>query len=151
MILSLVDEGLAQGARLEAICERLNISGRTIQRWRSPKSAEDLRAGPQTSPPANKLTKMERQRVLAIANSKEFRNLSPKQIVPRLADQGDYIASESSFYRVLRAEGQMAHRGRAKPPTPRPKPELLAIHPNSVWTWDITYLKSSIRGAFFYL
>jgi len=150
VILLAVEEGLAQGAGLDAICERLGVTARTVQRWSRPGMAEDRRCGPRSSP-ANKLTETERKSLLTIANSAEFRDLSPKQIVPRLADQGTYVASESTFYRVLRAEEQMAHRGRAKAPTKRPQPELTACKPHQVWTWDITYLRSSVRGMFFYL
>lgn len=149
-MLSAIDDAVAQGARLDAVCRRMGISPRTIQRWRTPEGAEDRRCGPHTTP-TNKLTSAERQRVLALADSEEYRNLSPKQIVPRLADKGVYVASESSFYRVLQAEGQMAHRGRARPPTKRVQPQLLASGPRQVWSWDITYLRSTIRGQFFYL
>jgi transposase InsO family protein len=89
--------------------------------------------------------------MLNLANTKEFRNLSPKQIVPRLADRGQYIASESSFYRLLREKKQLAHRGKTKVPTPRPKPQFVAQRPNQVWSWDITYLKSPVRGMYYYL
>ena len=67
------------------------------------------------SEPANKLTEMEKTRLLAVVNSPEYRDLSPKQIVPRLADQGKYLASESTMYRVLREEVLMAHRERSRP------------------------------------
>ncbi|CAM4513156.1 hypothetical protein MYXA107069_23965 [Myxococcus xanthus] len=80
------------------------------QRWRKPATAQDGRFGPHTRP-ANRLSELERRRILAVANSKEFRDISPKQIVPRLADRGEYVASEASFYRVLREAGQLAHRG----------------------------------------
>lgn len=150
LILSAVDQHLAVGARLEVICERLGLSPRTIQRWRTPATAEDRRCGPRTSP-ANKLSDAERRQVLSVSNSPEFRDASPKQIVPVLADRGVYIASESSFYRVLRAEDQMAHRGKAKAPTARPKPDLVAYRPDQVWSWDITYLKGPVRGSFLYL
>lgn len=150
MILATVEETLARGAGMDAICERLGVSARTIQRWSRPEGDEDRRIGPRTSP-ANKLTEAERKGLLAIANNEEFRDLSPKQIVPRLADQGTYVASESTFYRVLRAEKQLAHRGRAKAPTKRPQPELIACKPSQVWSWDITYLRAAIRGQFFYL
>lgn len=149
-MLELVDQACARGATLDAACERLGLSARTIQRWRRPETAEDRRAGPRTSP-ANQLSAAERRRLLETANSEEFRDLSPKQIVPRLADRGEYIASEATFYRVLREEKQLAHRGRAKAPMSRPKPELKATAPNQVFSWDITYLRSPIRGAFFYL
>lgn len=71
--------------------------------------------------------------------------------MPLLADKGIYVASESTFYRVLRAERLLAHRGPAKPPThTRPK-ELIANAPNQVWSWDITYLKTTVLGQFYYL
>jgi len=89
--------------------------------------------------------------VLATANAPEFRDLSPKQIVPRLADQGDYIASESTFYRVLRDEDQLTHRQPSRPATSRRPREHVATGPCQVWSWDITYLKSPILGQFFYL
>lgn len=89
--------------------------------------------------------------MLSVANSPEFRDLSPKQIVPRLADQGQYLASESSFYRILRAEGQMAHREPSKPARHKPPKEKVATAPNQVWSWDITYLAAAIRGTFYYL
>jgi putative transposase len=88
--------------------------------------------------------------VLQVACSARFRDLSPKQIVPLLADEGTYLASESTFYRTLHAEGRLAHRGRAKPPTHRRPDELIAAGPNQVWCWDITYLPSVVRGKFFY-
>lgn len=139
---------MAQGARQEAVCQRLGVSERTLQRWHV--SAEDGRHGPY-SEPANKLSEGERQLVVAAANSTEFRDVSPKQIVPRLADQGRYLGSESTFYRVLKDANLMAHRGRAKPPIARPKPELVAASPLQVWTWDISYLRTSVRGQYFYL
>ena len=98
-----------------------------------------------------KLVPTERQNILDIANSPEFRDLSPKQIVPQLADQGIYVASESSFYRVLRNEGHMAHREPSRPATSRKPKEHVATGPCQVWSWDITYLKSPILGQFFYL
>lgn len=150
MTLALLEDALGNGARLEAACARLGVSARTIQRWRKPATAEDRRNGPRSSP-ANRLSERERQRIVATSNNDEFRELSPKQIVPRLADRGTYIASESSFYRVLRAEKQMAHRGRAKAPTSRAPPQLRATGPNQLWSWDITYLKSPVRGLFYYL
>jgi transposase InsO family protein len=92
--------------------------------------------------------------VLDVVNSAPFRDLSPNQIVPRLADEGLYLASESTIYRILRAEGQLAHRGRTKPPTQRggaASREHTATGPCQVWSWDITYLKTPVRGMFYYL
>lgn len=111
---------------------------------------EDQRHGP-IHAPANKLTDQERQQILYISNSLQFRDLSPKQIVPKLADQGVYLASESSFYRVLKDNKMLTHRQASKPATSHPPKEYVATGPSQVWTWDITYLKSSIKGLFFYL
>ncbi|RKH56541.1 helix-turn-helix domain-containing protein, partial [Corallococcus interemptor] len=118
MTLALVDEAMRRGATLEAACERLGLVPRTVQRWRRPATAQDRRCGPRTSP-GNRLTQAERQRILALANREEFRDMSPKQLVPALADRGEYLASESSFYRVLREAKQLAHRGRARAPVAR--------------------------------
>lgn len=140
---------MAAGARRAPACRIVGLDPRTEQRWRAQGGGDDRRVGP-TSTPANKLTEAERADVLSVADSAEFQDLSPKQIVPQLADRGEYIASESTFYRILRAEKQMAHRARSKPPVSRPK-EHVAVGPNQVWSWDITYMPSNILGMFFYL
>jgi transposase InsO family protein len=128
----------------------LGLTCRTVQRWRNQNGGYDRRNGPKSSP-ANKLTPAERQQVLAVANSPEYRDISPRQIVPRLADQGRYVASESTFYRILRAENQLTHRERCRPVTHRRPKEKKATGPCQVWSWDITYLKTTIKGQFFYL
>ena len=149
-MLELLDEAVAAGARLFKACELVNLSVRTVERWRAEDGGQDRRAGPLT-PPSHKLTKAERAAILEVANSVEFRDKSPRQIVPTLADRGEYIASESTFYRVLHEEGQMQHRERARPRTSNKPKEHVARGPNQVWCWDITYLRSAVRGAFFYL
>jgi len=68
-----------------------------------------------------------------------------------LADQGIYVASESTFYRVLKAQQMLAHRENSHPPRHERPKELIANAPNQVWSWDITYLRTSILGSFFYL
>ena len=150
MILGLVDEAVAHGACQAKACALINIDARTLQRWRGQDIGDDGRAGPK-HPPANKLTAKERARVLEVANASENRDLSPKQIVPRLADQGEYVASESTFYRVLKEEEQMGHREPSRPPTKRHRPKpYVATGPNQVWSWDITYLRAPVCGIFFY-
>jgi transposase InsO family protein len=89
--------------------------------------------------------------MVAIAARPEFCNASPHQIVPRLADRGEYLASESSFYRVLKTEQLLAHRGRATP-AHRARPRAYEVTaPRTLFSWDITYLLSLIRGQYFYL
>lgn len=150
MTLALIDEAVASGARLDKACEVLGLSARTIERWRADDIGEDQRAGPRRCP-AHQLTEAEKQKILEVANSPEFRNKGPKQIVPTLADRGQYIASETSFYRVLREAGQLTHRGRARPPSASRPKELVADAPNKVWCWDITYMRASVRGTFYFL
>lgn len=151
MILGAIAEAQQSGARLERVCAELGLDARTVERWRvQGEHSEDRRYGPK-SEPANKLSPAERKRVLEVANSPEHRNLSPKQIVPKLADSGCYVASESTFYRVLREEGLLAHRGRAKPASSKPPEEHVATAPLEVWSWDITYLRSDVVGRFYYL
>lgn len=150
--LSLVAEAVAGKCRLSVACRELGLNPRTVQRWRARGSdgGEDRRHGPKAAP-KQKLSAEEREAVLAVANSPEFRNSSPKQIVPALADRGEYLASESTFYRLLHEEDQMAHRGKARPRMAHRPHELVATGPNQVWSWDITYLPSPVRGSYFYL
>ena len=146
----MIDDAVTQGSRLNPAAQVLGLTVRTVQRWRLQSGGNDRRHGPLTRP-ANKLTPAERQQVLSVANSPTYRELSPKQIVPRLADQGRYIASESTFYRILRETNQLTHRQRSRPATHRRPKEKIATGPCQVWSWDITYLRSTIRGQFFYL
>lgn len=152
MIIELINEARAAGARLGKCCEIVELDVRTVQRWlkHGPDGGEDRRRGPH-SPPANKLTDEERQKILAVVNSPEFVDLAPAQIVPKLADMGFYFASEATIYRILREEKLNAHRGRARPPSRRRPNEYEATGPNQVWCWDITYLRSPIAGQFYYL
>lgn len=151
MILGMVNEAVANGARQSRVCEEIGLDPRTLQRWRRDGVGDDGRTGP-LSTPKNKLTGAQREEIRSIACSAKFRDLSPKQIVPRLADEGRYVASESTFYRVLAEHDLVAHRGRAKPPTKRSRPTpKVATGPGQVWSWDITYLPGPFKGSFFYL
>ncbi len=149
-VLTLVDEAVASGARQSRCAKVVGVDERTLQRWRMNDCGDDGRRGPITVP-ANKLSVSERARIIEIADSEEFRELSPKQIVPLLADRGEYVASESSFYRVLREAAQMAHREPSKAATRARPREYVADGPGQCWSWDITYLRSPVRGAFYYL
>lgn len=148
-----IDQAGAAGARLSRACEVLEIAPRTLQRWREDGEvkADGRQAAGAARVPANKLTEPERRAILEVANGPAFAHLPPSQIVPALADQGVYIASESSFYRVLREADQLARRSRAKPPTRQRPTPLQASAPNQLWSWDITYLATTVKGLFFYL
>ena len=149
-VLALVAEAVAQGARQHTACEMVGVAERTLQRWQRPETVEDGRRGPRTAP-HNTLSQSERDQMVAMAARPEFCNTSPHQIVPRLADRGEYLASESSFYRVLKTEQLLAHRGRATP-AHRARPRAYEVTaPRTLFSWDITYLLSSIRGQYCYL
>lgn len=150
-VISLVAEAIAAGARQSRACAAIYLSVRTLQRWQSDLARGDGRVL-RVQRPANGLSALERERVLVVANSDEFGHLPPSQIVPRLADRGQYIASESTFYRVLRAANQLRHRSAERPAQRRHKPRALcAMSPNALYSWDITYLPAGIKGSFFYL
>ena len=131
----------------------ISLSERILQRWQNDKAEGACEGRPaRVQTPKNRLSELERQRVLAIANSPEFGHLPPSQIVPRLVDQGEYVASESTFYRLLKAENQLKHRGAEKPAKPRHKPRALAATaPGQLFSWDITYLPTPVMGIYFYL
>ena len=151
-VIVLLNESVAAGARQAKACEILGLSERTIQRWQTGETVRCDQRPIRSYQPPHKLTDIERAKVLAIANSDEFGHLPPSQIVPRLADQGCYVASESTFYRILRDEKQLTHRHSERPPQTRTKPRAIcATAPNQLYSLDITYLPSVIRGQFFYL
>ena len=148
--IDLIEEAVSAGARRFKACAVLEIDVRTLQRWQKALQERDeladrRKAAGAERTPANKLS----EAILAICNQPGYQSLPPSQIVPRLADEGKYLASESSFYRVLRDTEQVNRRGRAQAPRTRLTPKShQATAPNQVWSWDITFLASSIRGAF---
>jgi putative transposase len=148
-IILLIAEAFTNGARRIKCCELFEMSLRTLERWELKPEIEDGRKGPNNSPHA--LSAEEKDQIIALANSEKYRDLSPAKIVPTLADEGKYIASESSFFRVLRSEKMMLHRSSSSPRKISPPEELKATKPNQIWSWDITYLKTAIRGKFYYL
>lgn len=121
---------------------------KTFKRWKL--DIEDKRKGPKTAP-ANKLANKEKEEIVRIATTEEFMDLPSCQIVPALAEKGKYVASESSFYRVLRENKLLEHRGKSKKTDSRRPRPLRATAPNQIYSWDITYLKGPIAGQFYYL
>ena len=140
---------MAAGATAARVAERMAISLRTLQRWRRQFAGDgdgvDRRKG-SVRHVAHRLSQQERQQILAVCNEPAYGSLPPAQIVPDLADQGEFLASESSFYRVLHDHQQVQRRGRARlPQEPRPVPRQRADGPNQLWSWDITYLPTSVQ------
>lgn len=139
----------AEGARKHKACEILAVSARTVNRWQQSKTQDKRKGSKRTV--ANKLSAADKAQILDIVNSPLYCDLPPCRIVPMLADDNIYIASESSFYRLLREKKQLAHRlltkrKKNKKPTP-----CEADGANQLWSWDITYIPSQVRGVYFYL
>lgn len=146
--LRLIDEAVQSGARQALACRALGLTVRTVQRWRlSPRGRRPQALRPRA---ANALSQVERQAVLQAASRADCASLTPHQIVPKLADEGIFLACESTFYRVLRAAGQNARRGRSKAPVARPLTTHRADGPNQLWCWDITWLPTTVKGRYFY-
>ena len=151
-ILEWIDGAVTSGARLEKACEIIGLSARTLQRWRQPESLQSDQRTTRQFTPGNKLTEAEKALVIATALSDEFKNMAPAQMSPILADRGEYIASESTFYRILRERDLIAHRHATRAPSGVSKPKAIAATaPNQLYRWDITYLATAIKGQFFYL
>jgi len=174
-IAHLIGQACQSGARLQRACQQIGIACRTLQRWLHAGAAITANAfAPElaTTPisakpvgqdhrqvhlrqgvaPHNKLTEPERAALLGAANSEEFKDLPASQIVPRLADQGLYLGSESTLQRLLRSQHQNGHRRSTRPARKRHKPfALKATVVNQVYTWDITYLPTTVKGQYFYL
>jgi len=150
-VLKLIREARESGARLEPCCKVLNISARTYQRWNRESGTIDRRKEAKRPVPANKLSDEERQAIVDTCNSPEHTDLNPCHIVPKLADEGQYIASESTFYRVLKDAKQNAKRKAVRTHTSHPLTTHVATEPNQVWTWDITWLPGAILGLYYKL
>jgi transposase InsO family protein len=150
-IIAMVQDAMDTGARQDRACSVINLNERTLQRWQLDQTRGDQRPE-RIQTPTNQLSAEERKHLLAVLNSAEFGSLPPSQIVPILADRGQYLASESSCYRVMKVEGQLRHRGAERPAERRHKPRALcATAPKQLFSWDITYLPTQVRGIYFYL
>jgi transposase InsO family protein len=148
--LELVREAAASGATRAASAEILDVNVRTLERWEKNPDVEDGRAGPLT-PAVHSLSAEEKKMIIEVCNSAPFQNLCPWKIVANLADSGRYLASESSIYRILKAADLLKHRSKSRMAERKRPKDLIARKPNCVWSWDITYMKSPIRGMYYYL
>ncbi len=148
----LINEAVLAGAAKFKACIELEISVRTYQRWVAcggiRTDGRPLAIHPE---PKNKLSPAEREHVLETVNSNEFKSMPPSQIIPALADEGIYIASESTCYRILHAEKLQNKRGRSQVNGAKQPTTHTATGPNQVWCWDITWLPGPAKGIYYYL
>jgi putative transposase len=149
-----IEAACRDGARLHKACEVMGVTARTLQRWKVGQGLVKGDGRPEAvrPTPSHALTPSEREKVLSVANEARFADMPPARIVPALADEGVYVASESSFQRVLRSQGQTRHRGRARAPRKsRPPTTHVATAPRQLWCWDMTFLPAHVAGRWFYL
>jgi transposase InsO family protein len=151
VIIAAISDAQSAGARLDAACAAIGVSSRTVERWRGRPDGDDRRCGPHRQP-ANALTSTEEAQVLAVLTSSRYAGVSPKQLVPQLADEGLYLASESTMYRLQRRHGLRTRRRAAqRTHVARATTVHRSTAPNQVWSWDITWLPTMVRGRFLYL
>lgn len=136
----------AIGKRLA--CTHMGVAPATFYR-----QARGRMHGPRPKPPRQPraLSDDERAEVLDVCHSSRFVDSAPGEIVATLLDEGTYLASERTFYRVLGASGEVRERRNQLTHPSYAKPELIAKAPNEVWSWDISDLKGPMKGSKFKL
>ena len=154
-IVALLEEGISRGVSAKAIADLFGLATRTLRRWglmiRAQGFSPDQRKGASRHV-MHRFTEEERQQVLSTVNDPRFADLTPNQIVAILAEEGVYVGSESTIYRIMRQEGLLNHRGRSRPPRePREPPVLEATGIHQVLAWDITLVPGPVKGQFYYL
>jgi transposase InsO family protein len=140
-------EQIAANSSTQAACALLGVSRATHYRRQTPPVLGPSRPPGGGLQPAA-LTDAERAQVLDVLNSDRFADKSPSQAWAVLIDEGCYLASISTFYRILREADQVRERrAQARHPA-RVRPELVATGPDQVWSWDITKLKTAVKGVY---
>jgi putative transposase len=148
-VIEAIDTAVRAGARQTRACEIVGITPRTLQNWHRG-GTEDKRKGAQKNV-VRKLSDEEREQILSLCTSERFKDMTPHEIVAILAQESSYLASESTMYRVLRARNMVHHRGNTRPKrTVSKPPQVVATGPNQVFSWDITWLHTSVRGIFLF-
>lgn len=155
----MVDEAIAELSSLvgvRAACRALGEPQACFYRRHRQSPLPARRSAPARPPAARRpqpraLSEPERARVLQTLDSPEHVDQAPRTVHATLLDQGVYLCSPSTMYRLLRAAGQVRERRRQATHPALKKPELLAGHPNQVWSWDISKLKGPVKWSYFYL
>jgi putative transposase len=141
---------LVEHAGLKRACEALGVPRSTLYRHRKPPTG-GLRPPPPRSLPTRTLSAAERQQILEILHSPRFVDASPAEVCATLLDEGRYLCSERTMYRLLARHDEVRERrNQLRHPHYR-KPELVATAPNQVWSWDITKLRGPAKGIYYSL
>lgn len=139
---------LAPKVGVQAACSALGVARATYYRQLKPRPPS-VQERPR---PPLALTAEERQEVVDVLHAPRFVDLAPRQIWATLLDEdGQYLCSVRTMYRLLEAEGELRERRNQLRHPAYQKPELVASAPNQVWTWDITKLKGAAKWSYFYL
>jgi putative transposase len=138
---------LSRDVGKKAACEALEVPRATYYRYQAPNKHKADRPKPPLA-----LTSQERQAVIDELHSERFQDKAPLEVYATLLDEGRYLCSPRTMYRVLEAEhGGVKERRRHVQRPAYKKPELLATKPNQLWSWDITKLKGPAKWTYFYL
>jgi putative transposase len=147
---------LAQQVPVTTICQALALSRSRYYRFQqqqtSGKAEEVPVEKPNHKPHSRALTQVEEIAVRDLLNSNRFQDMSPYEVYGTLLDEdGRYLCSVRTMYRILKKHGETSPRGRQRAHTQYSKPELLATAPNQVWSWDISKLKGAQKWSYYYL
>lgn len=141
---------------IKQACEKMNVPRSWLYR-RQRKAASPQLATTVTEPatPTQKvkhaLSDQEREQVRDCLNSPRFQDKSPRQVYATLLDEGRYLCHWRTMYRILQMYGEVKERRQQSRHPVRIKPELVATQPKQIWSWDITWLPTEVKGRFFYL
>lgn len=131
-----------------SLCRALGVSRTSL--WRAMNPPEKQATKPARKP-ARALTEAEREAVLDVLHEERFVDMAPAEVWATLIDEGRYLCSMRTMYRILKSEGEVKERRSQRNGRAYQKPELLATGPNQVWSWDITKLKGPVKWSYFYL
>jgi putative transposase len=147
---------LAPTVGILAACNFLSVSRASFYRQRpvlgppvSPATEPALPVG--RTAPARSLSEAEREAVLQVLHEERFQDRSPAAVQATLLDEGQYLCSTRTMYRLLEQQGESRERRDQLVHPAYHKPELLATAPNQLWSWDITKLRGPAKWTYFYL
>jgi putative transposase len=134
---------------IDALCNALEMPRATYYRHQDNNKQAATKNG--YKPPKNALNTEEKQQVIDLLHSERFIDKTPYEVFNTLIDNGEYICSTRTMYRILESEGETQDRRQQRNHRDAVKPELIATRPNEVWSWDITKLRSDKKWTYFYL